>query len=379
MRILFSSTPAHGHLLPQLPLARAFRDRGDDVSVITSASFAPMLAAERITLLAAGPEAPELLAEAARRTGVDAAAEPTPAAAAEFFAGARVDLTADAALAAARGFRPDLVVAEATDYVGPLIAAALGAPLARLAFGPLIPAEFTGAFDAVAEPRYKERGLELPTPDWYLDPCPELLRAPGWQPPRGRLPLRPEAHRGPDTPRRTAVAGASAPRRTRPKVLLSFGTHFTDQQVLRPLVEALAPTVDLVVTLGLTTTAEDYGTTVEGVHFTGFRPLDELLDDVDLVVTHGGAGTTLGALSRGLPLVVVPQGADQFLQAAAVAVSRTGVAVPPPAVTSEAVAAAAAEVLADPGFRDNAGRAAEQIAAMPSPLDVADQLIAFLS
>jgi UDP:flavonoid glycosyltransferase YjiC (YdhE family) len=295
MRILFSSTPAHGHLLPQLPLARAFRDRGDDVSVITSASFAPMLAAERIGLLAAGPEAPELLAEAARRTGADAATEPPPAAADEFFAGARIDLTADAALAAARDFRPDLIVAEATDYVGPLVAAALDVPLAKLAFGPLIPAESTDAFDVVAEPRYKERGLELPAPSWYLDPCPELLQAPDRQPPQGRIPLRPEAHCGPDTPERTAGAGLPVSKRTRAKALLSFGTHFTDPGTLRPVIEALAPTVGLVVTLDLTATAADYGTALEHVGFTGFRPLAELLDDVDPVVTHGGAGTTLGA------------------------------------------------------------------------------------
>ncbi|SEG92049.1 UDP:flavonoid glycosyltransferase YjiC, YdhE family [Actinacidiphila yanglinensis] len=377
MRILFSSTPAHGHLLPQLPLARAFRDRGDDVSVISSASFAPMLAAERIDLLPVGPEAAELLAEAARRTG-GVATEPTPAAAAEFFAGARIDLTAEEALAAARDFGPDLVVAEATDYVGPLVAAVLGVPFAKLAFGPLIPADFTDAFDAVAASRYKERGVELPTPAWYLDPCPQLLQAPDWQPPRGRLPMRPQAHRGPDTPERTPGAAGPVAEGTRVKALVSFGTQFTDPGVLRPIIEALAPAVDLVVTLGLTTTPADYGTDLAHVEFTGFRPLAELLDGVDLVITHGGAGTTLGALAHGLPLVVVPQGADQFLQAAAVARSRTGVAVPPPAAGPEAVVAAAAEVLGAPEFRGNARRAAEQMAAMPSPREVADRLASAL-
>ncbi|MFF5500061.1 glycosyltransferase [Streptomyces aquilus] len=371
MRILFSSTPQHGHLLPALPLARAFRDRGDEVAVITSASFGPLFAAEGITLLPVGPEIPELLAEAARLAGVDDPTVPDPAVAAELFAGARIDLTADAATAAAREFGPDLIVAEATDYVGPLVAATLDLPYAKLAFGPLIPAQFTDVFDAVAERRYKERGLTMPRPTWYLDPCPEALQGPDWQPPQGRLPVRPEAHRGPDTP--AAFTPATGSGGARPKVLLSFGTHFAAPQVLRPVIEALAAKADLKVTLGLTATAADYGDGFDHVEFVGFTPLAELLDGIDLVVTHGGAGTTLGTLSLGLPMVVVPQGADQFLQAGAVAGSRTGVAVMPPA-GPDAVAEAVVEVLDNDEYRANARRAAEEIAAMPSPREVADEL-----
>ncbi|MEV7077927.1 glycosyltransferase [Streptomyces sp. NPDC093516] len=376
MRILFSSTPQHGHLLPELPLARAFRDRGDYVAVITSASFGPLIAAEGITLLPVGPEIPQLLEEAARLAGVDDPTVPDPAVAAELFAGARIDLTADDAIATARELAPDLIVAEATDYVGPFVAASLDVPYAKLAFGPLIPSQFTDVFDAVAERRYKVHGLALPKPTWYLDPCPEALRGPDWQEPAGRLPIRPEAHRGPQTPETptTATSGNGE----RPKVLLSFGTHFTAPEVLRPIIDALSSKADLVVTLGLTATAADYGDGFDHVKFVGFTPLAELLDGIDLVVTHGGAGTTLGALSRGLPLVVVPQGADQFLQAGAVAGSRTGVAVMPPA-GPDAVVDAVVEILDSAEYRANAQHAAEQIAALPSPREVADKLATLLS
>jgi UDP:flavonoid glycosyltransferase YjiC (YdhE family) len=375
MRILFSSTPQHGHLLPELPLARAFRDRGDEVAVLTSASFGPLFAAEGITLLPVGPEIPVLLAEAARLAGVDDPTVPDPAVAAELFAGARIDLTADDAVAAAREFQPDLIVAEAVDYVGPLVAAALEVPYAKLAFGPLIPAEFTNTFDAVAERRYKDRGLAMPAPTWYLDPCPEVFQGPDWQPPQGRLPIRPEAHRSAGTQDTTTAATSAVG--ARPKVLLSFGTHFSEPAVLRPVIDALASKTDLVVTLGLTASAADFGDGLDHVEFVGFTPLAELLDGIDLVVTHGGAGTTLGTLSRGLPMVVVPQGADQFIQAGAVAGSRTGVAVMPPA-GAEAVVEAVTEVLGNAEYRDNARRAAQQIAGMPSPRDVADQLVADL-
>ncbi|MGW0855741.1 glycosyltransferase [Streptomyces sp. NPDC002690] len=373
MRILFSSTPAHGHLLPELPLARAFRDRGDRVAAITSAGFGPLLAAENITLFPVGPEMPELLAEAARLAGVDDPTVPDPAVAAELFAGARIDLTADEAIAVAREFRPDLIVAEATDHVGPLVAAVLEVPYAKVAFGPQIPPQFTDAFDTVAERRHKKRGLTVPAPTWYLDPCPDLLQSPDRQVPRGRLPIRPEAHRGAQTSK-TAGTALAAPD-ARPKVLLSFGTHFGDPRVLRPLIDALGAESDLVVTLGLGGDAADFGDGLEHVRFVGFTPLAELLDGIDLVVSHGGAGTTMGSVSRGLPMVIVPQGADQFLQAGAVAASRTGVAVMPPA-GQEAVAEAVREVVGNPEYRANARRAAAQIAEMPSPGEVADQLAA---
>ncbi|MFF3606719.1 glycosyltransferase [Streptomyces sp. NPDC002463] len=374
MRILFSSTPAHGHLLPELPLARAFRDRGDEVAVITSAGFAPLFAAESITLFPVGPEMPVLLTEAARLAGVDDPTAPDPAVAAEVFAGARIDFTADEAVAAAREFRPDLIVVEATDYVGPLVAATLEVPYAKLAFGPQIPAEFTDVFDTVAERRYKERGLTVPAPTWYLDPCPDLLQDPNRQVPNGRLPIRPEAHRGAETPASAGTAPiASGAPGARQKVLLSFGTHFGEPGVLRPVIDALGTGVDLVVTLGLAGNAADFGDGLEHVQFVGFTPLAELLDDIDLVVTHGGAGTTMGTVSRGLPMVVVPQGADQFLQAGAVAAAGIGRAVMPPA-TPDSVAEAVHEVAGNPEYRANARRAADQIAAMPSPREVADQL-----
>ncbi|MFF4354839.1 glycosyltransferase [Streptomyces sp. NPDC001530] len=160
-------------------------------------------------------------------------------------------------------------------------------------------------------------------------------------------------------------------------MLLSFGTHFAEPEVLRPVIDALSTRADLVVTLGLTATAADYGDGLDHVEFVRFTPLAELLNGIDLVVTHGGAGTTLAALSRGLPMVVVPQGADQFLQAGAVAGSRTGVAVMPPA-GAEAVADATAAVLDSEEYRANAQRTAKEIAAMPSPREVADTLAALL-
>ncbi|MFI0467188.1 glycosyltransferase [Saccharopolyspora sp. 5N102] len=369
MRVLFSTTPQHGHLLPLLPLARAFQNRGDDVAVLTSGTLQPVLEPEGLHLLSAGPTATELLAEVSTRTGVDAAHDPTPEAVGEFFAGARIDLTADDALAAAKDFRPDLVIREICDYVGPLVAAAHAVPIAGLAFGPALPAPFSAAFDATAQPRFATRGLSLPQDTWLLDTCPPLLQADDWQSPVGWQPLRPEPHRAPGASSPAPVASE------RKRVLVSFGTYFNAPEVISPLLAELATSdVDLVVTLGLLATPEQFDIDHSRVSFVPFTPLADLLQDVDAIVTHGGAGTTLAALAKGIPLVVLPQGADQFIQAERVAAAGAGIALDPGQATPQATAAAVSKVLTDPLIRKTTTTLAEQIATMPTPAEVAATL-----
>jgi UDP:flavonoid glycosyltransferase YjiC (YdhE family) len=65
------------------------------------------------------------------------------------------------------------------------------------------------------------------------------------------------------------------------------------------------------------------------VHIERFVPLSDLLTGVSAVVAHGGGGTVLAALSRGLPLVLLPQGADQFLNARRVASAHAGIVLLP--------------------------------------------------
>jgi MGT family glycosyltransferase len=91
-------------------------------------------------------------------------------------------------------------------------------------------------------------------------------------------------------------------------------------------------------------------------------PHAEVLRHAAAVVTHGGHGTVIKALAAGVPLVVVPMGRDQLDVAARVAASGAGIRLKP-SVKPAKLAAAIAEVLRDPSYRDAAGRLAEAIAA----------------
>ena len=92
---------------------------------------------------------------------------------------------------------------------------------------------------------------------------------------------------------------------------------------------------------------------------------------MDLVVHHGGTGNTLGAMSHGLPALVLPQGADQFVNAARVVEVGAGRALHGDALTADAVADAVGALLPeDAPERRVARELAEEIAAMPAPADV---------
>lgn len=381
MRTLFFSSPLYGHIIPQIPLARAFRDRGDTVAFVTAREFAPLFAAERITLLPAGPTGEGVMEEMVCRTGVDpveAGQTGSPETVVEMFAGVRVDLGFLDALAHAREFEPDLIVAEALDFVGPMVADALGVPYATMPFGPALPSPFAELFAAEVARACERRGLRCNLPDWYLDPCPPSLQCPDWQAPKGRIGLRPEAFR------RDGAAGARAAlageRTGRARVLATFGTLFADTCYINSLLTGLlAQDFEIRLTLGLTAAEADFSGHYDRVEYFGFTPLDQLLDDVDVVLTVGGAGTVLGALSRGLPLVVTPQGADQPINASRVAAAGAGITFPPGRADPGSVAEAVETVLTRPEYRQSAQRIAAEIRELPAADEVADRLAAALA
>lgn len=93
-----------------------------------------------------------------------------------------------------------------------------------------------------------------------------------------------------------------------------------------------------------------------------------------MVASHGGSGTVLAALGMAIPQLCLPQAADQFINAAAVARSGAGLAVPPGEVGPAAVGSAVRQLLDDPAHRRHAQLVADEIASMPSPDEVASVL-----
>jgi len=86
-----------------------------------------------------------------------------------------------------------------------------------------------------------------------------------------------------------------------------------------------------------------------------------------VVICHGGAGTTLGALAHGVPLLVLPQGADQYIISERVASSGAGLRLVPPEVNPDSVRRCVLDLLHGTESSSAARRVQSEIAAMPAP------------
>lgn len=177
-------------------------------------------------------------------------------------------------------------------------------------------------------------------------------------------PLRPISWSGP-------AAAFEPADDARPRVDVTLGTVASDLAVLRDALVGLACLdIRLLVPVGPMGGPDALGPQPANVRVERFVPQTQVLPHASVVVSHGGSGTFLGALSHGLPQVCLPQAADQFRNAAGVVQSGAGLALPPAEVSSEAIAGAVRRALGEPAFRAAAAFVGDEIAAMPSPEEV---------
>jgi MGT family glycosyltransferase len=125
--------------------------------------------------------------------------------------------------------------------------------------------------------------------------------------------------------------------------------------------------VSVVVTLGRELDPHDLGPQPPNVHVEGYIPQSLLLPYCSMVVSHAGAGSVVGALAHGLPMVLIPLGADQPLNAARCEDIRVAQVLDALEVTPDDMRDAVSTVLADPTYRLNAARIRDEIVALPGP------------
>jgi MGT family glycosyltransferase len=82
-------------------------------------------------------------------------------------------------------------------------------------------------------------------------------------------------------------------------------------------------------------------------------PQLEILKRADVFVTHGGMNSVSEGLWYGVPLVVIPQGSDQYLVARRVETLKAGVALDKRKITPEALRQAVDSVALDEGILAN--------------------------
>ncbi|MCE7000967.1 glycosyltransferase [Saccharothrix sp. S26] len=375
MRILFSSLGSHGHTYPLLPLAIAARELGHDVTFVTGEAFANALTAHGIEHVPGGLGMREAAAQAGAEVQQAQDVEPELV---SFVFGSVLPrrFVADVAPVIADR-KPDLVVHEFANPGAGLAAKLAGVPALCHSFGRMWRAnELTDLAQGHLEAVAADLGVELPDGDLmalgnpYLDICPPSVQDPGFlAAARDRIPLRPVPFAEPGELPQWVLDHRE------PLVYLTLGTMFGEAGVLRTAIEGLAAVdAKVLVAAGPTVDADALGELPDNVVVRPWVPQADLLPHVDLVVHHGGSGTTLGTFGAGVPQLVLPQGADQFSNAEAVTAAGLGEQLLGADVTAEAITARARHLLADEAVRDAARAIAAEVAAMPSPHDVARTL-----
>jgi hypothetical protein len=274
-------------------------------------------------------------------------------------------------------WQPELVINDGAELAAPIAAMILGVPHVTHAFGALLPEALVRDAGEAAAPVWQAHGLE-PRPygglydHLYLDIYPPSLQPSAGEHVGARQLLRPVAFAGTaEDDVRTDITQRTG----RPLVYLTFGTVFEDYDLFAAALAGLRELgVGLVVTVGHDRDPAALGPQPAHVVVERYIPQTQLLPACDLVVSHAGSGTTLATLATGIPQLCLPQRADQFLNAAAVARAGAGLMIPPAEVDATAVGQAAGQLLDDARFRRAARRVADEIALMPSPDDVATVL-----
>ena len=380
MRILFCCYPGYGHLHPMLPLARAAIRAGHDVVFATGADVVPRVESYGFDTWTAGLSSEDVVACFNERYPDNeemSAPERLSLVVPRMF----VDIAARAMLPdlqeRARDWRPDLVVAEQSAFAGAILAVSCGVPQVTHGWGPRVPMHLVDivapAVEALAEEHGVEGVIATSAGSPYVDICPPGLQLPGesfW------AHLEPMRHEDPPVGVGDTLPAAVEALPYPDTVYVTLGTVVnTRPGIFEEILGALADLeMNVVVTVGPDEDPSRLGDQPAHVHVEQFIPQGLLLPRCRAVVAHAGAGTMLGALAHGVPQVLLPQGAEQFINAAACAMAGAAEVVTPDQLGAGAVRAALDRVLAEDRHAEAAGRLRDEIAAMPA----ADETLARL-
>jgi len=363
-----------------VPLAQAFRRAGHEVAFATAERFCRrVVEPSGFRAFAAGLSPPVVYERTIELSG---GSDPTEDDLWRFGARMFAEVAAPAKVAdlvqVIQDWGCDLLVHDMTDFAGPVAAATCGIPWACHSFGALQPAEFWDLAAEVVAPTWAAWEVD-PGPlggmfrSAYLDVCPAGFQSAMIERVPQARPLRPVTFDNPSGQARPAWLDGLA---AAPTVYVTLGTvanHAPD--VFEAVLAGVADQpVNVIVTVGPDRDPAGLGPQPPNVRIERYLPQSLVFPACDLVVCHGGSGTTLAALACGVPLLVLPQEANQFWNADRTVALGAGELVRPDHLTVAAVRTVINRLLGVPSYRANAQLLAAEIAAMPAPDEVVPPL-----
>ena len=370
MRVLFTTWAWPSHLAALAPLAWAFQSTGHEVLVATQPSLLPEVVGVGLTAYGVGADADSL---AMVRRCLPQSVGPRPAGtgprALPMFL-AHAEAMTDDLVALARRWAPDLVVFDTTTWAGAIAAAAADAPAVRHLYGPDLLLRAGNLLPDLLAPITDRHGLHRvdPMAAPVVDPTPPSVQFPVDY---DRISMR---HVCFTIGSRRIVEPPPEP--SRPRVLVTWGHTIAKlDPSLFPVGDVVRALRDLDVVVAISAQQRELlGNLPDGARVFEDVPLDLLLPGCQLVVGHGGAGTVLTALAHGVPQLHIPQLPDHAGHAGRVEAAGAGAVLSRDEATPDRLRATVKELLAGGGERANARRIGAEIAATPTPAEVARSL-----
>ena len=384
MRILITSVSAYGHLQPLIPLAKALVEARHEVAIAIGPDLRPRAEAAGFTAFDAGMSIDAAFEKLAmlfpdqsynRLAPSEILGWYLPHLFGEVLAPAMLD---DLELVV-QNWKPDVVVHETWEFAGPIAAASAGIPSICQTLGLRIDDMILESVAAAVAPLWQQRGLKPdPTAGLYrtlcLDTTPPSLQDHESAKSRDVIhAMRPVAE--------PPVPGEALPqwieqRRNVPLVYMTLGTNSStnsDVSMFRSVIEGLEDLdIDVLITIGFDKDPAMIGPLAKNIHVENYVPQSLLLPYCSAVICHGGPGTILHSLAHGLPLLILPQGADQYVMGDRVLESGVGLHLVPEDVNPSSVRASVLALLEEIPYKVNAYRLKREIAEMPGPDEVVD-------
>jgi len=379
MRVLFTTQAGSGHWRPLAPLAKALEAAGHEIAFATTPVACAALTAYGFPCFPVGAD-DWLVKGQSRAEGTPV--EPVQAATVwvEVFVKVRATATLPDVLTVCRGWQPDLLVHELTEFAGCVAAERLGLPHATFQVGAWRPDLHRLVAPALNRLR---AGVDLPPdPDLamlyrhlLLTPVPPSFQFPDRPLPATAQAIRyvPFDHEPGDDERAPTWVDDLPPR---PTVYATLGTAYNRTPgIFAAILDALGDEpLNLVVAVGPHQDPADFGTQPAHIRVERYVPQSVLFPRCDLAIMHGGFGSVLTALGHGLPMVLLPIAADQPDNARRCAELGVAEVVGPDVRTPEAIRAATRTVLREPDYRQNTTRLRDEIQALPG-LEHASRLL----
>ncbi|KOV84068.1 hypothetical protein ADL03_18715 [Nocardia sp. NRRL S-836] len=368
---------SHGHTYPLLPLAVAAREQGHDIVYAVDSGFHAPVAKLGFTVVEAGLSILDAFTQANSLHGTDQfQREMLRQTASTAFGSVLPRAYARDLAPILERDKPDLVVFEILNPGAGVAAIQAGIPAVCHGFGKVDPMMAPETMVTPLLEYLDEVGITVPNGQFfglgapYLDIFPASLQDLDHLREVERIPVRPvpfaEPGQVPDWVRE----------HRRPLVYLTFGTAFAGLELIQRAMAGLSRLdAEVLVATGPQVEASLVADAPDNVHVMSWVPQADLLAHADLVVHHGGSGTTVSAMTTGVPQLVLPQGADQFRNGEVVAAANLGDHLVGEEFTADAVHDTVARLLNDAAVHDAVESIRLEIAAMPSPADVVPKLV----